>query len=456
MLPKKLFGKEILKPKSPLMSIQKQLEEIGKEYNEKDVQLEQKFADFHRNELEKSTQKGRQDGLNGVPSAELNDLSSFEKEVTSSYQQFIEENEGLSKKYMIQLHEKYFVKLIKEEKAITPEKTARKLRSLEEDRQEELNDLEREKQNKLKEIETRPTLEERENDLKRARRAYNDLASQPKYQTRPFIMKTWVYWTLFSFAALAEVLINISVLEVLGENYWNTVFFALLVGIAVALAGHFAGFLFRKENAKWPPIALSGLAVIIAIGTAYYRTIYLGEIEMGIETNSTVNWLYFSTVPIIVYFVVCIASYYHIDPHTYFREIKNDYMEAKNVFELLKEQLHKEKQEIIDGHETKRKEVNNKYELKEYNLEDEEDIIRGLLQEIIAHYNVILNEGKALEKFINNSYKETIHTYRDVNSSKRTEEKKPQAWSNPPPHLNLKLAHQSPLTDLPSQQTYLN
>ncbi|HKL03692.1 MAG TPA: hypothetical protein VJ911_08455, partial [Cryomorphaceae bacterium] len=72
------------------MSIQKQVEAINQEYNAKDLQLEQKFASFHKDELDKTLEKGRQDGLNGIPPADHDDLSNFEKEVTSSYQQYID------------------------------------------------------------------------------------------------------------------------------------------------------------------------------------------------------------------------------------------------------------------------------------------------------------------------------------------------------------------------------
>lgn len=438
------------------MSIQSHIESIVGEYNKKDIEMEERFRIFHDAELGKARKQGRDDGLNGKPTLNLSELSLFEKEIYSSYQQYVDENAGLSKKYMIQLHEKYFIKFIKEEKARNPQKTARKLKALEEDRKEELAELDRQEENKIQEIETRPAIAEKEKNLTRARRQYNNLATQEKYQTAPVTLPSGIYWVIFIVGAIGEVLINSTVLEVFGESYWNTVIFALFLGILIAGSGHFAGLLFRKEKNKWAPSLISLAVIFVALGVAYYRTVYLEGLELGVDTNWQLNWLFFALVPTLAYFIVTVASYLHANPHSYFSEIKQNYLKSKKEYEDLLEGLHNEKQTVRENYDKIRKEINEKYEVKEYNIEDEEDIIRGLIQEIIAHYNVVLNEGKALEKLINNSCKETIHTYRDFNKSVRQEEKMPEVWSQPPPDLDFQIRMESPLTDLPSKPTSLN
>jgi hypothetical protein len=159
------------------------------------------------------------------------------------------------------------------------------------------------------------------------------------------------YWAFIILLSFSEFPLTAFVFDILGENRLFTYIFAAALCIALPMASHFLGIFIREQFSKKNSIIaavnlLLFVGVIVAI--AYLREKFFEASEfqkvLGVQMDPATVTIVFIFIQLFIFGVATTASYLAHDPHPQLKRAKKEFEDAKNM-------LQKESREVIQAEE---------------------------------------------------------------------------------------------------------
>lgn len=429
----------------------KEIDEIQEKFNLKDQKFDKSFYHFHDSEMKEAKEKGEKDGRKHLPDYENTMNNPSEEDIRSSYQQQIHEVEDMGEPYLNELKDDWLMDF-KDELDESTDKDREQRAIILQDRWEtKLHELEMEKEEKISDLENKGEYKKAKRDYDRAYSEFEAICDKEGRRETDSNIKNIVYWVIFALIAFGEVGINYVVFELIGESRIATYFFAGFVGLMIAFAAHVVGGKIKRKGWKNPTNyiwigSVVAYVIIIAVAVSNLREYYIADQDLLSEAMVENVGFLFICFSLMLFTIASVFAYLHHDSNPQFVKIKSWFEEKEKNYEEKQDKLERKIDRIKEEFRVKANKLDEKYELKIDNVEDEEDILRSLIHDVIAHYNSILHECQALEKKINESYKEAISEYRRANVKVRTADKLPD-WHEVD-NLELPMNEKSILTHL--------
>jgi hypothetical protein len=420
------------------MTKSEELAKLAEQFSISDQKFDTQFRDFEIMEKEGAISKGREDGTQNTPSESDLNLSPVEQGIINAFQAKLNQYEGVVKPYLVQLRDKYIIRFQQRLKDLAAEDISEELYKVRKERNSKIEEAKKQRDAKLMELKDGPILLNYDQDYKDARARYEHLCLSLGRRVTNSQLSLGVYFIIMIFVAFAEIFVNYTVFETFGESKLMTWIAVFAVGAVIALAAHFIGKLIKRYQFKhigvWVSLSIALITLLgMSYGIASLRSEFIIDINERIsDTAIFASWIIFFCSALIFLGVGIVSSWFHYDSSLEFSAAKKEYEEAKKNFNFEIERIANQKREIHETYQKNKRGIENEYENWIFNVEDEDEILKNLIQIAISEYNAILHEAQATEKMINSALKETISDYRNENKRVRPKDKMPSVWNDLP------------------------
>ena len=402
--------------------------------------LEIKLAENHRQQLNRSKEKGEEDGKRNLPSVEDDFTTPVEQEIRNKYQAEVEALYQTGQQALNDLSEKRLKSVEQELGELDKQKINVLIAEVEKAKNEQLEELNTNHLDTVKDIENSPHYQDGKKRFEKIRSRWEQVTEKFDRQELNIQFKPyWAYILLLFAIGIAEFPLNNQVFISFRETPLLTLIMAGVLVITLPFLAHAAGKILKqvKERGIYPFVFILLFFTVVSISyfTALLRTNYLSE--LGVQENQLFldQWTFF-TIGIILFMVGTMASFFaHDSSHEFAAVFKKYHHEEEQFLKLQKEVSNKRAIEK-ERFDIERKRIQKEFSEKVEILKNRLQALKSEKTEIQGNYNKILAFCEGMERKINSHYKEAIFNYRDTNLTFRNNHRQPKSWGELLPDLN--------------------
>ncbi len=401
--------------------------------------LRTKLAENHQKQLNKSREKGEEDGKRNLPSVDDNFTTPVEFEIRSKYQAEIESLYENGKQVLDDLEEKGFKAVNQELDELDEGKIKQRLQEEELSCNRKLEELNSNHLDTVKDIENSPHYQENKKRFERIKERWETVSSKHNRQELNIQFKPyWAYILLLFAIGIAEFPLNNQVFVSFRETPLLTLIMAGVLVITLPFLAHAAGKILKqsKERKIYPYVFVMLLLTVATISyfTALLRANYLAELGVVEEQLFLDRWTFF-TIGIILFLVGTIASFFAHDESNEFAEVYKKYHKEEQEYLVLQNEVNSKRTAEKENYDAEKRHIQKEYAKKTEELQNRLQFLKLKKTEIAGNYNKVLTFCQGMERKINNNYKEAIFNYRDTNLTFRNNHKQPKSWGELVPDL---------------------
>jgi len=402
--------------------------------------LEIKLAENHRQQLNRSKEKGEEDGKRNLPSVDDDFTTPVEQEIRNKYQAEVEALYQTGQQALNDLSEKRLKSVEQELGELDKEKINVLIAEAEKAKNEQLEELNTNHLDTVKDIENSPHYQDGKKRFEKIRSRWEEVTEKFNRQELNIQFKPyWAYILLLFAIGIAEFPLNNQVFISFRETPLLTLIMAGVLVITLPFLAHAAGKILKqvKERGIYPFVFILLFFTVVSISyfTALLRTNYLSELGVQEDQLFLDQWTFF-TIGIILFMVGAMASFFaHDSSHEFASVFKKYHYEEEQFLKLQKEVSDKRAIEK-ERFDTERKRVQKEFSEKVEVLKNKLQNLKSEKTEIQGNYNKILAFCQGMERKINSHYKEAIFNYRDTNLTFRNNHRQPKSWGELLPDLN--------------------
>lgn len=402
--------------------------------------LEKKISDNHAHQLNRSKEKGEEDGKRNLPAVDDDFTTPVEQEIRSKYQAEVEALFQSGQQALNDLSEKKLRSVQQELNELDEHKIDILISEAETKRDKQLEELNINHLDTMKDIENSPHYQVGKKRFEKIKTRWEQLTTKNDRQELNIQFKPyWAYILLLFAIGIAEFPLNNQVFISFRETPLLTLIMAGVLVITLPFLAHAAGKILNqvKERSIYPFVFALLFITVVAISyfTALLRTNYLAELGVSEEQLFLDQWTFF-TIGIILFLVGTMASFFaHDSSHEFATVYKKYHREEENFMKLQKEVSDKRTIEK-ENFDAERKRIQASYSEKVEQLKNKLQLLKSQKTEIQGNYNKILAFCQGMERKINSNYQEAIFNYRDTNLTFRNNHKQPKSWGEILPNLN--------------------
>jgi len=402
--------------------------------------LEIKLAENHRQQLNRSKEKGEEDGKRNLPSVDDDFTTPVEQEIRNKYQAEVEALYQTGQQALNDLSEKRLKSVEQELGELDKEKINVLIAEAKKAKNEQLEELNTNHLDTVKDIENSPHYQDGKKRFEKIRSRWEQVTEKFDRQELNIQFKPyWAYILLLFAIGIAEFPLNNQVFISFRETPLLTLIMAGVLVITLPFLAHAAGKILKqvKERGIYPFVFILLFFTVVSISyfTALLRTNYLSELGVQEDQLFLDQWTFF-TIGIILFMVGAMASFFaHDSSHEFASVFKKYHYEEEQFLKLQKEVSDKRAIEK-ERFDTERKRVQKEFSEKVEVLKNKLQNLKSEKTEIQGNYNKILAFCQGMERKINSHYKEAIFNYRDTNLTFRNNHRQPKSWGELLPDLN--------------------
>uniref|UniRef100_UPI00321653F1 hypothetical protein n=1 Tax=uncultured Draconibacterium sp. TaxID=1573823 RepID=UPI00321653F1 len=417
--------------------------------------LESELAKNHQQQLQKSKEKGEEDGKRNLPSVDDNFTTPIEQEIRSKYQAEVEGLYQNGRQVLNDLKENTFKQVNQKLNDLNETKIADLLNEAENEKKRKLDELTLNHLDTVKDIENSPHYQLEKKRFEKIKARWEEVSAKHKRQETNIQFKPyWAYILLLLGIGIAEFPLNNQVFISFRETPLLTLIMAGVLVITLPFLSHAAGKLLKqvKERSIYPILFIILFLTVgtISYFTALLRSNYLGELGVAQEQLLLDQWTFF-TIGIILFMVGTVASFFAHDSSNEFYEVYNKYHREEKEFLKLQKEVSDKRAAEKEHFDAERKHIQKQFAAKNDELKNKLQDLNSKKTEITGNYNKILAFCQGMERKINNRYKEAIFNYRDTNLTYRNNHKQPKAWGELVPDLKGYFVENGILTENPKK-----
>lgn len=404
------------------------------------LSLEKQLSDNHRQQLNKSREKGEEDGKRNLPAVDDDFTTPVEHEIRNRYQAEVESLYQNGKQVLNELQEKKLRSIEEELKELDPQKIEKLIDEAELAKEKKINELTTNHLDTVKDIENSPHYQDKKKHFDRIRSRWEKVSDKHERQELNIQFKPyWAYVLLLFAIGIAEFPLNNQVFISFRETPLLTLIMAGVLVITLPFLAHAAGKVLKqsKERAIYPVVFI---VLFLTIGTISYftsllRTHYLSELGVQDAQLMLDQWTFF-TIGIILFLVGTMASFFAHDSSHEFAQVYKKYHKEEKEFMVLQKEVSNKRATEKEHYDSERKRIQKEFAEKTDELKNRLRQLQVRKAEIMVNYNKILAFCQGMERKINSNYKEAIFNYRDTNLTYRNNHKQPKSWGELLPDLN--------------------
>ncbi len=402
-------------------------------------ELESRLIKDHQGNIQKSKEKGEEDGKRNLPSVDDNFVTPFELETRSKYQAEVEELFQNGRQVLDDLLERNFKPVEHELSELNANRVQELLHEAESEKNRKLNELNTNHLDTIKDIENSPHFQAAKKKFDKVSQRWEDVSQKHNRQELNIHFKPyWAYILLLFAIGIAEFPLNNQVFLSFRETPILTLIMSGVLVITLPFVAHAAGKLLKqvKERNIYPFILIILVLAVISISyfTSILRTTYVAEYGAPEAELSLDRWTFF-TIGIILFLVGSIASFFAHDDSIEFSEVYHKYQIEEKAFAEVQKSVNDKRTAEKEDFDRQRKMIQQEYNKQASELKNRLQFLRNRKTEIAGNFNKILTCYKGLERKINNYCKEAIYSYRDTNLTYRNNHKQPEVWAELVPDL---------------------
>lgn len=401
--------------------------------------LENKLTENHINQLNKSKEKGEEDGKRNLPSVDDNFTTPVEHEVRSKYQAEIEALYQNGRQVLDDLQDKNYTAVTQELDELSEEKIQFLISEAEMHRNRNLEELNTNHLDTVKDIENSPHYQGAKKRFDNIKVRWEKVSLKHNRQELNIQFKPyWAYVLLLFGIGIAEFPLNNQVFVSFRETPLLTLIMAGVLVITLPFLAHAAGKVLKqsKERKIYPFVFIVLFLSVSTISyfTALLRTNYLSELGVPEAQLFLDQWTFF-TIGIILFLVGTVASFFAHDESNEFSEVYKKYHAEEASFLVLQKEVNDKRATEKEHFDAERKRIQNDFTNKTDELKNRLQSLKIKKTEITGNFNKVLAFCQGMERKINSHYKETIYNYRDTNLTFRNNHKQPKSWGEIVPDL---------------------
>jgi hypothetical protein len=401
--------------------------------------LESELAKNHQHQLQKSKEKGEEDGKRNLPSVDDDFTTPIEQEIRSKYQAEIEGLYQNGRQVLNELKENTFKQVNEELSELDETKITELLNEVENEKTKKLEELTLNHLDTVKDIENSPHYQLEKKRFDKIKNRWEEVSEKHKRQESNIQFKPyWAYILLLFGIGIAEFPLNNQVFISFRETPLLTLIMAGVLVITLPFLAHAAGKLLKqvKERSIYPILFFILFLTVgtISYFTALLRSNYLGELGVAEEQLLLDQWTFF-TIGVILFMVGTIASFFAHDSSNEFHEVYKKYHREEEQFLKLQKEVSDKRAAEKENFDAERKRIQNECSEKTEALKNKLQRLKSKKTEITGNYKKVLAFCQGMERKINNHFKEAIYNYRDTNLTYRNNHKQPKAWGELVPDL---------------------
>ena len=418
-------------------TIAMETERFLKEYQ---YTLASDLAHNHQQQLQKSKEKGEEDGKRNLPSVDDDFTTPVEQEIRSKYQAEVEALYQNGRQVLNDLEENRYKQVNQELNELNETKTQEQLKQAEGEKDRKLEELNINHLDTVKDIENSPHYQLEKKRFEKIKNRWEKVSEKHNRQETNIQFKPyWAYIFLLFGIGIAEFPLNNQVFISFRETPLLTLIMAGVLVITLPFLSHAAGKLLKqvKERSIYPVLFIILFLTVgtISYFTALLRTNYLGELGVPEEQLILDQWTFF-TIGIILFLVGTVASFFAHDSSNEFHEVYKKFHKEEEQFLILQKEVSEKRTNEKEHYDAERKRIQKEFDLKAEDLKNKLRELKTKKTEITGNYNKVLAFCQGMERKINSHYKEAIFNYRDTNLTFRNNHKQPKAWGDLVPDLN--------------------
>lgn len=401
--------------------------------------LEEKLTNHHQNQLQKSKEKGEEDGKRNLPSVDDDFTTPVEHEIRSKYQAEVEALFQNGQQVLDELKENTYKSANRELNELNSEKIEELIKEAEDNRDRKLKELNINHLDTVKDIENSPHYQLGKKRFEKIKDRWEEVAKKHNRQELNIQFKPyWSYILLLFAIGIAEFPLNNQVFISFRETPLLTLIMAGVLVITLPFLAHASGKILKqvKERGIYPFLFIVLLLTISAISyfTALLRTNYLGELGVPEAQLFLDQWTFF-TIGIILFLVGTVASFFAHDDSNEFSEVYKKFHKEEDVFFILQKEVSSKRTAEKENFDVERKSIQIEFSQKTEELKNRFQNLKSTKSKVTGNYNKVLAFCQGMERKINNHYKEAIYNYRDTNLTFRNNHKQPKSWGELLPNL---------------------
>ncbi|WP_346856747.1 hypothetical protein [uncultured Draconibacterium sp.] len=401
--------------------------------------LESELAKNHQHQLQKSKEKGEEDGKRNLPSVDDDFTTPIEQEIRSKYQAEIEGLYQNGRQVLNDLKENTFKQVNEELNELDETKITGLLTEVENEKTKKLEELTLNHLDTVKDIENSPHYQLEKKRFDKIKNRWEEVSEKHNRQESNIQFKPyWAYILLLLGIGIAEFPLNNQVFISFRETPLLTLIMAGVLVITLPFLAHAAGKLLKqvKERSIYPILFIILFLTVgtISYFTALLRSNYLGELGVAEEQLLLDQWTFF-TIGVILFMVGTVASFFAHDSSNEFHEVYKKYHREEEQFLKLQKEVSDKRAAEKENFDAERKRIQNECSDKTEALKNKLQSLKSKKTEITGNYKKVLAFCQGMERKINNHFKEAIFNYRDTNLTYRNNHRQPKAWGELVPDL---------------------
>lgn len=401
--------------------------------------LESDLQKNHEQQLQKSKDKGEEDGKRNLPSVDDDFTTPIEQQIRSKYQAEVEALYQNGRQVLNDLEENNFKQVTQELKELNENRITDLLAEAEKDKTRKLDELSFNHLDTVKDIENSPHYQLEKKRFEKIKTRWEQVSEKYERQETNIQFKPyWAYILLMLGIGIAEFPLNNQVFISFRETPLLTLIMAGVLVITLPFLAHAAGKLLKqvKERSIYPFLFVILFLTVgtISYFTALLRTNYLGELGVP-ETQLLLDQWTFFTIGIILFMVGTVASFFAHDSSNEFYEVYKKYNKEEEQFLKLQKEVSDKRATEKEHFDAERKRIQKEFTENTEALKNRLQELKNKKTEITGNFNKVLAFCQGMERKINNHYKEAIFNYRDTNLTFRNNHKQPKAWGELVPDL---------------------
>ncbi len=423
-------------------------EKFLKEYQ---YTLESDLVKNHGQQLQKSKDKGEEDGKRNLPSVDDNFTTPIEQEIRSKYQANVEALYQNGQQVLNDLEENSFKQVNEELSELNEIRIKELLDEAENKKSQNLEELNINHLDTVKDIENTPHYQLEKKRFDKIQTRWEQVSEKHNRQETNIQFKPyWSYILLLFGIGIAEFPLNNQVFISFRETPLLTLIMAGVLVITLPFLAHAAGKLLKqiKERGIYTVLFITLVLTVGSISyfTALLRTNYLGELGVPAEQLLLDQWTFF-TIGIILFMVGTVASFFAHDSSNEFHEVYKKYHREEEQFLKLQKEVSDKRATEKEHFDAERKHIQKVFSNETEELKSRLQLLKDRKNEITGSYTKILAFCQGMERKMNMYYKEAIFNYRDTNLTFRNNHKQPQAWAELVPDLKGYFVENKNLTE---------
>lgn len=401
--------------------------------------LESELAQNHKQQLQRSKEKGEEDGKRNLPSVDDDFTTPVEQEIKSKYQAEVEALYQNGQQVLNDLEGNNLKQVDQELNELNQRKIDELLKEADKEKTRKLEELNINHLDTVKDIENSPHYQLEKKRFDKIKNRWDQVSEKHNRQELNIQFKPyWAYILLLFGIGIAEFPLNNQVFISFRETPLLTLIMAGVLVITLPFLSHAAGKLLKQVKERGIYIILF-IIMFLTVGTISYftallRTNYLGELGVPQEQLILDQWTFF-TIGIILFLVGTVASFFAHDSSNEFYEVYKKYHKEEEQFLKLQKEVSDKRAKEKEQFDAERKNIQKEYSERTSELKTKLQQLKDKKTTITGNFSKVLAFCQGMERKINNRYKEAIFNYRDTNLTFRNNHKQPKAWGEEIPDL---------------------